>query len=97
MYTLNGHHPEYGLNDKTVSDGDVIVWHYTDDYTKEEGSEKWDNTSGTGNSGGSADQTLTPSATVSGGTASVSLALTDLKAAIVGAKTSGEPIVVKRL
>ena len=24
-----------------LSDGDDIVWHYTDDYTKEEGSDKW--------------------------------------------------------
>ena len=37
MYTLNGTHPNLGVAQQTVKDGDVIVFHYTDDYTKEEG------------------------------------------------------------
>ena len=37
MYTVNGKHPEVGVDAKYPSDGDVIVFHYTDDYTKEEG------------------------------------------------------------
>ena len=41
MYTVNGHHPEVGLNSYVLTNGDRIIWHYTDDYTKEEGSEKW--------------------------------------------------------
>ena len=41
MYTVNGHHPEVGLNSYILTGGDRIIWHYTDDYTKEEGSEKW--------------------------------------------------------
>lgn len=41
MYTLNGTHPSLGLNEQFLENGDNIVWHYTDDYTKEEGSEKW--------------------------------------------------------
>ena len=41
MYTLNGTHPGYGVEQQEVSNGDVIVFHYTDDYTQEEGSEKW--------------------------------------------------------
>ena len=43
MYTVNGKHPNVGLREYIAKDGDVIVWHYTDDYTKEEGSEKWGN------------------------------------------------------
>ncbi|HWR56199.1 MAG TPA: DUF4430 domain-containing protein, partial [Negativicutes bacterium] len=43
MYTVNGTHPSLGLRERVLRDGDIIVWHYTDDYTKEEGSEKWDN------------------------------------------------------
>ena len=39
MYTVNGSHPLLGLNDCVVNDGDVIVWHYTDDWTKETGTE----------------------------------------------------------
>lgn len=41
MYTLNGTHPNLGVGQQKVKNGDVIVFHYTDDYTKEEGSEKW--------------------------------------------------------
>ena len=42
MYLLNGSHPEFGIAEQIVKNGDQIVFHYTDDYTKEEGSEKWD-------------------------------------------------------
>jgi len=43
MYTVNGKHPNVGLRAYSLSDGDDIIWHYTDDYTQEEGSEKWNN------------------------------------------------------
>ena len=35
MYTLNGVHPNLGVAQQYLNDGDVIVFHYTDDYTKE--------------------------------------------------------------
>ena len=35
MYTLNGSHPELAVNEQYLEDGDTIVFHYTDDYTKE--------------------------------------------------------------
>ena len=35
MYTLNGIHSDQTVNDQYLEDGDVIVFHYTDDYTKE--------------------------------------------------------------
>jgi hypothetical protein len=41
MYTVNGKHPNVGLRSYTLKNGDDIVWHYTDDYRYEEGSEKW--------------------------------------------------------
>ena len=41
MYTLNGKHPNLGLAEQTVENNDVIVWHWTDDYTIEQGSEHW--------------------------------------------------------
>lgn len=41
MYTLNGKHPNFGVAEQKVKHGDVIVFHYTDDYTVEEGSENW--------------------------------------------------------
>ena len=41
MYTVNGTHPEVGVGSRFLNDGDTVVFHYTDDYTKEEGSDKW--------------------------------------------------------
>ena len=40
MYTVNGTHPEVGVGSRFLNDGDTVVFHYTDDYTKEEGSDK---------------------------------------------------------
>ena len=41
MYTLNGVAPLLGVAEQTLKNGDVIVMYYTDDYTKEAGSENW--------------------------------------------------------
>ena len=41
MYTLNGTHPDLGVAEQIVQGGDVIVFHYTDNYHAEEGSENW--------------------------------------------------------
>ena len=35
MYTLNGVHPNLGVVQQYLNEGDVIVFHYTDDYAKE--------------------------------------------------------------
>ena len=35
MYTVNGMHPNVGLKDKTLKDGDVVIWHYINDYSHE--------------------------------------------------------------
>ena len=39
MYTVNGHHPQLGVSQQPLNDGDRIIFHYSDDYTREEGSE----------------------------------------------------------
>ena len=36
MFTVNGVHPDLGVGMMNVKDGDRVVFHYTDDYTKEE-------------------------------------------------------------
>lgn len=41
MYTLNGTHPNLGVDQQKVQNGDVIVFHYTDDYTREESSRQF--------------------------------------------------------
>lgn len=35
MYTVNGVHPDVGVSAKYLHDGDVVIFHYTDDYTLE--------------------------------------------------------------
>ncbi len=41
MYTLNGHHPNLGVAQQFLDGEEDIIFHYTDDYTVEEGSEHW--------------------------------------------------------
>ena len=36
MDVINGIHPDVGVSEQTLNDGDVIIFHYTDDYTREE-------------------------------------------------------------
>lgn len=61
MYTLNGTHPNLGVNQQKVKSGDEIVFHYTDDYTREEGSSQYQNT-GTTQTTTQNTQTLTTTA-----------------------------------
>ena len=55
MYLLNNKHPSYGVAEQGIKNGDNVIFHYTDDYTLEEGSEKWNSgwnsSSGNGSTG----------------------------------------------
>jgi len=57
MYTLNGKHPDLGVAEQTLKDQDKIVFHYTDDYTQEQGSEDW---GGGGSTSSGSTSTATP-------------------------------------
>ena len=35
MYTINGSHPGFGLKEQKLRDGDVVIWHYINDYSYE--------------------------------------------------------------
>ena len=35
MYTIDGKHPGYGLKEQKLEDGDVVIWHYVNDYSYE--------------------------------------------------------------
>lgn len=48
LYTVNGTSPSASLTACSLSQGDQIVWYYTDDYTKEESSSQWQGSPGTG-------------------------------------------------
>lgn len=41
MYFLNGKHGDLGVAEQTLGNNDRIIFHYTDDYTAEQGSERW--------------------------------------------------------
>lgn len=43
MYTLNGSHSLNGIAQQFLNEGDEIIFHYTDDYTAEDGSQYIDN------------------------------------------------------
>ena len=92
MYLLNGSHPSSGVAEQIVKNGDRIVFHYTDDYTKEEGSEAWSKpfeteqevtTSGTA---GSAITTTPTEVAVSGDTAKATIKTENATEAIKQAK-----------
>ena len=59
MYTLNGKHSSLGVAQQTLVNGDIVIFHYSDDYTKEEGSNSTTGTTtGTTGSGSSTTTTL---------------------------------------
>ncbi|MCQ2560583.1 MAG: S-layer homology domain-containing protein [Clostridia bacterium] len=93
MYTLNGKHSDKGVIQQTLNNGDVIVFHYTDDYTKESGSEKW--TSG-GNAGtAKSDVIVEPNAKINGNTASANVTEKQIADAITEAnKAKADEIII---
>ena len=69
MYRVNGDIPNVGINSFILSDGDVVSFFYTTDYTKEDyngGNSDWDddnNSSSGGSSGGSGSSKVTTTTT----------------------------------
>ena len=41
MYFLNSNHSSFGIAEQRLKNGDKIIFHYTDDYTQEQGSESF--------------------------------------------------------
>ncbi len=48
MFTVGGKLTETGARDTKVTSGTTVIWYYTDDYTKEKGSEKYSSSSSGG-------------------------------------------------
>ncbi len=90
MFTVNGKHLDLGLAQQFLDDGDRIVFHYTDDWTKESDTQGWI----TGPGKDAKETTLTPKATASNGTATVSVNTSDLSNAIKASKTNGTASIV---
>lgn len=58
MYLINGRYSLYGVNEQVVRNGDEIVFHYTDDYSKErDEKKKGGSSSGTTNTENKQEQT----------------------------------------
>ena len=87
MYTVNGKHPAVGLRSYTLKDGDDIVWHYTDDYTIEQDSVKWnDNTVAVSNDDNAVN--IKTVATAVNGSATANVTAKDIAAAIEQARAN---------
>ncbi|MEG1880474.1 MAG: DUF4430 domain-containing protein, partial [Oscillospiraceae bacterium] len=63
MYTVNGEYPMNGMRDEKLKDGDKILFYFTDDYTQEPPSFKWNTSGGSGGSGGGGSSRPTATAT----------------------------------
>ena len=71
MYTVNGTHPKVGVSAQYLKQGDVIILHYTDDYTKEEGGMA---PPSSGSSSGGSTTPATPTTPSTGGTSMITAA-----------------------
>lgn len=104
MYKLNGTHEDVsGYASQTLSDGDSVVWHYSDDYTKEDGSPD-DGGNGGGSSGNTDDTAsvvsgtvIAPKATAKNGTVSLTVASKYVAAALKNAKAADRVTVAPRI
>lgn len=103
MYTLNGTHPTLGVAEQTVNNGDTIVFHYTDDYTVEQGSEEWGGPTTTPATKPSTSEgatvapegaTVAPEVTVKGDTAVATVTDKQITSAVDAVKDSGEKAIV---
>ena len=104
MYTLNGVHPDYGIAQQKLSDGDRVVFHYIDKKSELE-DEPWLSAPDTdpqrlpAAAGGTADSAVTGPALTpvitpdSKGVARAVLTSSDLEPAIEAAKASGSAII----
>lgn len=96
MYTLNGKHPLLGVEEQFLERNDAIVFHYSDDHTKEEGSQQWNNAGGGGSSLPENSAVLAPKVTAKDGIAEVSLSASALRDALAeAAKKDGASIVIR--
>ena len=92
MYTLNGKHSDLGVAQQFLNNGDRIVFHYTDDWTKESDTQGWateeDKPQNVTTSGaaGSATTTAPTEVKVSGTTATVTVKADNQKEILKQAK-----------
>jgi hypothetical protein len=96
MYTLNGEYPTLGVSQQTLKDGDVVVFHYTDDYSAEKSG------TGSGSAGGSESETAgnvsqDVAATVKDGEASASVTASEVNKLIESALADKAGVVALKI
>ncbi|MEG1491469.1 MAG: S-layer homology domain-containing protein [Oscillospiraceae bacterium] len=88
MFLLNGNHPLLSVSEQLLKSGDTIIFHYTDDYNKEQGSEIWGGNDATPEN---SDATvMKPETTVTDGAASSTISSNEADKAVEAVKKSGE-------
>ena len=95
MYTLNGRYPNLGVAEQTLKSGDVIVFHYTDDFTQEQDAAEWGYVAAADKPETSSDSALlAPEVTVKNGEATAAVDSKAVSDAIAAAKADGAKEIV---
>ena len=94
MYTLNGRYPNLGVAEQTLKSGDVIVFHYSDDYTQEQGSESWGGGDSKEKKSETTTASLAPEVTAKNGEATAAVDSKAVSDAIAAAKADGAKEIV---
>lgn len=87
LYMVNGTVVTDNCREYSLSDGDSVMWFYSDDYTKEYGSEKWSGKATTVPETGTT--LVSPEVSVSGGTARSTVSQSDLSTALTSLQKNG--------
>jgi len=85
QYMVNGSTATVGCRSYTLSTDAAVIWFYTDDYSKEYGSEAWGSAAS-----GAAGTVIRQAASVSGNTASAAIPESSVAGAVQAAKDTGK-------
>lgn len=97
LYKVNGELPTVGLTDFSISDGDSIVWYYTEDWTKDPSAGHYGSSSSTANKTENKAENKTEvktETTVSGNTAKVTTSEKNITNAISNAEKNNNSSIV---
>ncbi|NCC67915.1 MAG: DUF4430 domain-containing protein, partial [Clostridia bacterium] len=91
MYLVNGVVPLVGVNDYVLSNGNSVIFFYTDDYTNEIGSEQWI----TPTEPSSSNEAISPAVTAHNGKAEASVDSEAIKSAL--SENSGKVVIAPKI
>ena len=97
MFSVDGKHVNVGCRAKKLNSSSEVVWFYTDNYTKEKGSESWSSASSggiTNNVGKTENNSVVTTTKISGEKATVTATESSIKDAISAAEKNNNASVV---